>query len=218
MVQWLIWFHIASCFLIILKPGIVGTVQTADGTPLTSAQVHHGDHTHLMTVDGNDGRFRRLMEAGHHGMTASAPGYMPQTKEVEISENQVGDTTYCTCVVNISLLHSNLKSFEGYPLWSTSPLSYIWWHPLKSFARLGKLKHIPTSLRGAPGLQGYHHELNWYLTAVKLRKSNKYTVWLKQRCYRGEKIIYTALNVQIHMYIGICSEIWCRPIFNIWTN
>ena len=69
-------------------PGIIGKIQTADGSPLTSAVIHHGDHTHVLAPD-EDGMFRRLLPVGIHGVTASAPGYMPLTKDVHVTINEV---------------------------------------------------------------------------------------------------------------------------------
>nr|XP_054749275.1 carboxypeptidase D-like [Lytechinus pictus] len=73
--------------------GIRGKIQTADGTPLPSAVIHHGDHTHVLIPDG-DGMFRRMMPTGIHGVTASAPGYMPLTKDVHVTMNTVSEVVF----------------------------------------------------------------------------------------------------------------------------
>eukprot|EP00057_Strongylocentrotus_purpuratus_P011065 XP_011665539.1 PREDICTED: carboxypeptidase D isoform X2 [Strongylocentrotus purpuratus] len=73
--------------------GIIGKIQTADGSPLTSAVIHHGDHTHVLAPD-EDGMFRRLLPVGVHGVTASAPGYMPLTKDVHVTMNEVSEVVF----------------------------------------------------------------------------------------------------------------------------
>ncbi|XP_072163837.1 carboxypeptidase D-like [Diadema setosum] len=74
--------------------GVVGKVQTVDGTLLTTAVVHHGHHSHFMVVDEAEARFRRPLPLGTHGLTASAPGYMPLTKNVEIHSDETTEVVF----------------------------------------------------------------------------------------------------------------------------
>lgn len=71
------------CFVSKVHYGVSGFVKSTKGEPLSSATIRVADRRHDIT-SSKDGDYWRLLVPGSYEITASADGYQPQTRLVEL--------------------------------------------------------------------------------------------------------------------------------------